>query len=85
MVRLKYSAIVKLVALFFFALFIVPSLLKIFNGSSGPLDENGDAKMLGISDNGNNNDYGGVHVEDDVKKAAKKSPGYDRTSWQEVR
>lgn len=51
MVRIRYSFLVKIAALFFFALFIIPSLLKLFNGSSQPssFDENGDSEMgMGI-------------------------------------
>ncbi len=79
MVRLKYSAIVKLVALFFFGLFIVPSLLKLFNGPSAPLDESGE-RLLGVK----NNEYGAVAVDDESRQQAAKNSGYDRTSWREV-
>ena len=52
MVRIRYSFLVKIAALFFFALFIIPSLLKLFNGSSSQpssFDENGDSEMgMGI-------------------------------------
>lgn len=57
MVRLKYSVIAKLFALFFFALFIIPSLLKLFSGSSsGPLDEGGE-KEFGFENLRVNNEH----------------------------
>lgn len=47
MVRIKYTALVKLFAIFFFALFIIPSLLKLLNGP----DEGG-TRELGNGDGG---------------------------------
>jgi len=47
MVRVKYSLLAKLFAIGFFALYVVPSLLKLFNSSPSQLDESG-YKELGI-------------------------------------
>ena len=77
MVRLRYSAVVKLVALFFFALFIVPSLLKLFNAPSLPLDEDGD-RLPGVQPE---EGAGDAPQPPEVVLAGK---GYDRSSWAEV-
>jgi hypothetical protein len=86
MVRLRYSSVVKLGALFFFALFIVPSLLKLFNGSSAPLDEGSD-RMLGVSDEETAAAAAvGVRVNDNAGARGKKLAvsGYDKSSWRDV-
>jgi hypothetical protein len=71
MVRLRYSAVVKLVALFVFALIVVPSLLRIFSSPNGnSLDENQIPQELGvkinrgnrIDNNKNNNDDNNVDL-----------------------
>jgi hypothetical protein len=49
MVRVKYSLLVKLFAIGFFALYVVPSLLKLFNSSPSQLDESS-YKELGVVD-----------------------------------
>lgn len=68
MVRLRYSAVVKLVALFLFAVFILPSLFKLFSAPSGPLDGE-DISELGVK---TNDRHGGA-----VKS------GYDSNDWTE--
>ena len=39
MVRVKYSLLVKLAAFVIFAYFVIPSLFRISNQPSGPLDD----------------------------------------------
>lgn len=69
MVRIKYSALVKLFALCFFALFIIPSLLKLLNG---PVDPDGGGS--GSGGGGGDGGGGGKEPYDGAGHAGRANP-----------
>ena len=60
MVRVKYTLLVKLFAIVFFAFFILPAFLRLIGGPASPKDHRGQQKPrhgnndYGVEENGNN-------------------------------
>ena len=57
MVRVKYTLIVKIFALFFFAFFLIPAFLRLIGGPTSPKDhvERGGGNDYGIPEKVNKN------------------------------
>ena len=64
MVRVKYSLLVKLAAFVVFAYFVIPSLFKISNQPSGPLDDSSN-KEFGFAKN-NHEHKRNAEVKNDI-------------------
>lgn len=67
MVRVKYTTLAKLFAIFFFALFIIPSLLKFL---SGPNDDDFHGGIRVGHGGGGGDGGGGKMPHEDVKRGA---------------